>query len=635
MAETERKLAAILAADVVGYSRLLGADPQGTVDRINAHRRELIDPLIAKHRGRVLKRTGDGALVEFTSVEDAVRSAVDVQRAMTAANADVPTDKRIEFRVGIEVGDVIYEEDDFHGTGVVVASRIEGLAEPGGIYITQSVFNRVRNLVKAGFEGIGEQGLKNIAEPITVYRVLTDPADASVVRHAARNKRPRWVPIAEAAGFLAVVLALGITYWMWATAPAPPAIEVASIERMAFPLPDKPSIAVLSFVNLSGDPADEYLPDGISEDITTSLSKLPALFVISRTTTATYKDRDVTVKQVAEELGVRYVLEGSVQRQGARMRVTAQLIDALSGGHVWADRYDRDMTDLFAVKDEITLNVVSNVGAELEIGELDRQLRSETDSLEAWLLFREGREMFLQLMREGNVLARDRFESAIAIDPGFLSAYAMVANTYRMDARRGWTDAREAASDKALGILSQVLEKDPTHAFTYSILAWLHKDRRQYDLALEASAKAVELDPNDFVSHGALGVALLLDGRPLEAIPEWEAAMRLSPVHPDYVAFYLGESYLLAGDLEQARKSILDHLDRPPTSPVNEAHARRNLAVVYDALGREQEAREQVDRLVQVFPQASIAYFRQLRPYKDPRALNQWAETWRRLGMPE
>ena len=636
MAEPERKLAAILAADVVGYSRLLEADPQGTIDRINAHRRDLIDPLIAKHRWLVLKRTGDGALVEFASVEDAVQSAVDVQREMAEANASVPADKRIEFRIGIEIGDVIYEADDFHGTGVIIASRIEGLAEPGGICITESVFNRVRNLVDAGYVSIGEQCLKNIAEPITVYRVMTGSSDAGVVRDAAHIKSRRWAGIAEFAAFGAVVLALGGVYWTWATAPRPPASEAASIERMAFPLPDKPSIAVLPFVNLSGDPADEFLPDGISEDITTSLSKLPALFVISRTTTATYKERDVTVKQVAEELGVRYVLEGSVQRQGERMRVTAQLIDALSGGHVWADSYDRDMTDLFAVKDEITLNVVSNVGAELEFGERDRRLRSETDSLEAWLLYREGRGMFLQTMREGNVLARDRFERAIAIDPDFLSAYAMFANTHSMDARRGWTDAREAASDKALEILSRNLEKDPTHAFTYSVLTYLYLDRRQHDLALEAAAKAVELDPNDYVSHGALASALLHDGAPLEAIPEFKAAMRLSPIHPDYIVNYLSESYILSGDLDQALQLLDTLLARPPSSPSNEAWARALLAVVYDAMNRQQEARDQVARLVQVLPPASISMILSpLSLYKDPSTLDGWAETWRRLGMPE
>ena len=404
---------------------------------------------------------------------------------------------------------------------------------------------------------------------------------------------------------------------------------------MAYPLPDKPSIAVLPFVNLSGDPADQFLPDGISEDITAALSKLSEFFVISRTTTATYKDRDVTVKQVAEELGVRYVLEGSVQRQGERMRVTAQLIDALSGDHVWADRYDRDITDLFAVKDEITLNVISNVGAELVAGERDRSVRSETNSLEAWLLAREGRELMLHFMLEDNLLARDRFERAIAIDPDFLSAYSLLGNNYRLEARSGWTDAREETFDKALEIFNQNLEKDPTHAHTYAVLAFYYRDRRQFDLAIEAAAKAVELDPNDYVSRGAVGSALLFGGRPSEAIPEWKAAMRLSPVHPDWIRKYLSESYLLSGDLDQALQSLETHLARPPSSPSQEAEARAPLAAVYDAMGREQEARDQIARMVQIFPRASISWFKSQRPYRDPTTLDEWDETWRRLGMPE
>ena len=609
-----RRLAAILATDIVGYSLLMGADESGTLARLNTHRAELIDPVIEKNHGRVIKTTGDGMLVEFASVVDAVACAAEIQRRMARRNEDVPEAQRVRYRMGVELGDVIVEGDDIYGDGVNIAARLEALAKPGEICISAKVHEEVKTRLELDFEDLGERRLKNIAQPVRTYRVV--PGADAPARIRRRGGAWRWV--AAAAVVVALLLAAGGGYWAWDNSWRFQRVEAASVERMAFPLPAKPSIAVLPFVNLSVDPADGFLPDGISEDITASLSKLPKLFVISRTTTATYKDRDVTVKQVAEELGVRYVLEGSVQRQGERMRVTAQLIDALSGAHVWAGRYDRDMTDLFAVKDEITLNVVSNVGAELELGEYDRRLRSETDSLEAWLLHREGRQLMLHLVREDNLLARDRFERAIAIDPDFLSPYTLLANTFRFDARFGWTDAREETFDKALEMLNQVLEKDPTHALTYSILAFYYRDRGLSDLAIEAAAKAVELDANDFVSHGALGSALLFDGRPSEAIPEYKAAMRLSPVYPDWALDLLSDSYVLSGDLDPALQSLETHLARPLSSPSWEARARARLAVVYDAMGREQEARDQVARAVEVRPQASISWLKSAIPTRTP-----------------
>ena len=624
-----RRLLAILATDIVGYSLLMGADEAGTLARLKTHRAELIDPVIEKNHGRVIKTTGDGMLVEFASVVDAVACAAEIQRRMARRNEDVPEAQRVRYRMGVELGDVIVEGDDIYGDGVNIAARLEAMAKPGEICISAKVHEEVKTRLELDFEDLGERRLKNIAQPVRTYRVVLGADTPARIRR--RASAWRWV----AAAAVLVVLIAGGGYWAWDNSWRFQSVEAASVDRMAYPLPDRPSIAVLPFVNLSGDPADQFLPDGISEDITASLSRLSALFVISRTTSATYKDRDVTVKQVAEELGVRYVLEGSVQRQGERMRVTAQLIDALSGGHVWADRYDRDMTDLFAVKDEITLNVVSNVGAEIELGEVYRRLRSETDSLEAWLLHREGTALFLHFVREDNLLAREHYKRAIAIDPDFLGAYTGLANTYRQVARQGWTDAREETFDKALEILNQVLEKDPTHGLTYSTLAFLYRDRRQSDLALEAAAKAVELDPNNFVSHGALGMTLVFDGRPSEAILELKAAMRLSPVYPDWIQRFLSESYLVTGDLDQALQSLETHLARPPSSPFWEAQARSRLAVVYDAMGREQEARDQVARMVQVFPRASISWLKSVIPYKDPNTMDGWAETWRRLGMPE
>ncbi len=627
----KRRLTTILAADVEGYSRLMRADEEATLATLTTYR-EIIDGLIARHDGRIFGTGGDSVLAEFGSAVEAVRAAISIQEELKVRNAELAEAHQMNFRIGVTVGDVMVKGDNLFGDGVNVAARLEGLAEPGGICISGSAFEQVKNKLTIGFKDIGLQEVKNIDEPVPAFRLVLG-ADAAPEKPPTSTRSRRVQAVAAAAAI--VVLLAGGGYWLQDNWWRFQTVDAASLERMAYALPDKPSIAVLPFVNLSGNPDDEFLPDGISEDITTSLAKLPSLFVISRTTTATYKDKDLTVKQVAEELGVRYVLEGSVQRQGERMRVTAQLIDALSGAHVWADRYDRDMTDLFAVKDEITLNVVSNVGAELETGEFDRTLRSETDSLEAWLLVREGTVLLLRIRREDNLLARDRFERAIAIDPGFLTAHAQLGNTYRQEARAGWTDAPEEARAKALEILNQVLEKDPTHAFTYSILAVLYRDRRQSDLALEAATKAVELDPNNYMSHGVLAMALSNVGRPSEAIPEVKAAMRLSPVHPDWIRATLSNAYLRSGDLDQALKSLEAHLARPPTSPMFEANVRSHLALVYDAMGREQEARDQVARAVEVYPRTSISHWTLRIPQKEPSTMDGWAETWRRLGMPE
>ena len=339
----KRRLTTILAADVEGYSRLMRADEEATLATLKTYR-EIIDGLIARHDGRIFGTGGDSVLAEFGSAVEAVRAAISIQEELRVRNAELAETRRMHFRIGITVGDVMVEGDNLFGDGVNVAARLEGLAEAGGICISGSAFEQVKNKLTIGFEDIGPQEVKNIDEPVSAFRLIPG-ADATPAKTPTSARKWRVPAIAAAA---AVVLIAGGGYWAWDNWWRFQSVEAASVERMAYPLPDKPSIAVLPFVNLSGDPADQFLPDGISEDITAALSKLSEFFVISRTTTATYKDRDVTVKQVAEELGVRYVLEGSVQRQGERMRVTAQLIDALSGDHVWADRYDRDITDLFA-----------------------------------------------------------------------------------------------------------------------------------------------------------------------------------------------------------------------------------------------------------------------------------------------
>jgi adenylate cyclase len=388
-ARVERRLAAILAADVAGYSRLMGVDEEGTLAALKACRREFIDPKIAEHRGRIVKTTGDGALVEFASAVDAVRCAMEIQRVMAVRNADIPESRRVEFRIGINVGDIIIDEGDIYGDGVNIAARIEGIAEPGGISISEDAWRQVQGKVAASFVDAGEQSLKNIARPVRVYRLDLAP------KPAAASKVP----------------------------------------RPTLALPDKPSIAVLAFNNMSGDPEQEYFSDGISEDIITDLSKLSELHVIARNSTFIYKGKPVDVKQVGRDLGVRYVLEGSVRKAGNRVRVTGQLIDATSGAHIWADRFDRDLTDIFAVQDELTQEIIAALKIKLSEAEKALIVGSGTTNVDAHDFFLRGRELMFGNKRDRETFEQSTacFRRAIELDPNYAAPYAGLGMAYGLD----------------------------------------------------------------------------------------------------------------------------------------------------------------------------------------------------------
>ena len=357
----ERRLAAILAADVVGYSRLMGEDEAGTLARLNEHRKVLIDPAIKGHQGRIVKTTGDGLLAEFASVVEAVRCAVHIQHGMAEREAGTPDDRKMLFRIGVNLGDVIVEGDDIFGDGVNVAARIEALADPGGVFISGDAFRQIRNKLDVGFENLGEKRMKNIAEPVSVYRVLTDAAAGTVVG-AKRGRNRAWLSTGAVA---AAALVGAVLVWNFVLRDSLPTVEAASMEMMAFPLPDKPSIVVLPFDNLSGDSEQQYFADGLTDDVITALSKLSGLFVISRKTAFTFRGEDVSVKSVAEELGVRYVLDGSVRRAGDQVRINAQLVDATTGKTLWAERSDGDTKDIFALQDDINARIVSAMAVEL------------------------------------------------------------------------------------------------------------------------------------------------------------------------------------------------------------------------------------------------------------------------------
>ena len=503
---TERRLSAIMAADVVGYSRLMGANEVGTLTSLREHRAELIDPCIADHQGRIVKLTGDGMLVEFPSVVSAVDCAVDVQREMRHRNAAVPEERRIEFRIGINLGDVIVEGDDIFGDGVNVASRIEGVAKPGGVSVSSSVRENVGNKLDLTYEDTGEQELKNIGFPVRVFNV--------VLGSGAAKERPG----AE--------------------------IEVDEAE--------KPSIAVLPFNNMSDDPGQEFFSDGITEDIITDLSKVSGLFVVGRNTSFTYKGRSVQLQQAAAELGVKFILEGSVRKAGERVRVTGQLIDGSTGGHLWADRFDRDLTDIFAIQDEITQTIVEQLKIRLLPKEKKAIAKAPTINVEAYTYFLKGRQYFYNGTKAFLVLAREMFVKAVAIDPLYARAYAAIANC----------DSR--------------------------LIALYNAPIDRADIVASAD-KALSLDPNLAEAHAARAEVLGLTGRDDEAVAAFERALAIDPMNYDAL-LYFARFRTKVGDHEAA----LDLYTRATEALPDNSDAPFTLALALRALKRDEEAKRYV-----------------------------------------
>jgi adenylate cyclase len=477
-----RRLAAILAADVAGYSRLMGADEEGTLERLKALRRELVDPKIAEHHGRIVKTMGDGLLVEFVSVVDALRCAVAVQQAMPERNAGVAADNRIEWRIGINLGDVIVEGDDLYGDGVNIAARIEALADVGGVLVSNTVHDQVRDRLPFVFENLGEHHVKNIARPLQVYRVRSTAAKAP-------------------------------------SQPAP-----------ALPLPDKPSIAVLPFQNMSADPEQEFFSDGIAEDITTALSKLRWFFVIARNSSFTYKGRAIDVKQVGRELGVRYVLEGSVRKSGNRVRITAQMIGAVRGNHVWAERYDRELADIFVVQDEITEQVVGTIEPQLYAAEHFRSQRKPPESLDAWECVIRALPCITQSSLAGYNEAEALCRRAIAISPSYGQAHSLLA--WVLLRRTDWSGDVASFFAEAAAEARTALDIDDQDPWAYLTRGLVLYRQRHHGEAERACRRALELNPNFALAHAILGLPLAYRGAHGEAFESAERAMRLSPNDP-------------------------------------------------------------------------------------------------------
>jgi adenylate cyclase len=621
----KRKLIAILSADVKGYSRLMGEDEEATVRTITVYR-EVIGSIVQKHRGRVVDSPGDNILVEFASVVDAVRGAVEIQEELKVRNAELPEDRKMEFRIGINLGDVIHEQERIYGDGVNVAARVESLADAGGICISGSGFEQIKNKLKLGYEYLGEHSVKNISEPVRIYKVLMEPEAIGKVIGEERVEPRKWQRVALAVVTVLLLIVGGLLIWRVASPP----LEVASVEKMAFPLPDRPSIAVLPFDNLSEDPKQEYFSDGLTDQIISGLSKVPNLFVIARHSTFTYKGKPVKVQRVAEDLGVKYVLEGSVQRTADRIRITVQLIDAIRGHHLWSERYDRDLQDIFAIQDDITMEIMKAMRVKLTRGEQARLWgKHETTNLAAYEKYLEGRAYLLRFTEEDNAQGRQLLEEAIALDTGFAGAYAFLGWSHFFDARFGWSKSRAESAKMAFESAQKALEMDDTLDYARTLLSAVYLVKRQHEKAVAEAERAIALNPNGALVYNTLAGVVGCSGRWEESIIYGKKSIRHDPFPPLTSFHWLGRAYFMTGQYNDAILTFKKLLDVNP----NYLPAHAFLAASYSSLGREAEATAAVKEVLRVNPEFSLESYAKILPYKYEADIERYIAALRKAGL--
>jgi adenylate cyclase len=676
--KAKRKLTAILSADVKGYSRLMGEDEKGTVRTLNAYR-EVMANLIQHHYGRVVDTPGDNLLAEFASVVDAVECSVEIQKELKTRNAELPENRKMEFRIGINLGDVIEEEGRIYGDGVNIAARLESLSEAGGICISGKTYDEIKNKLPLGYKYLGEQTVKNITEPMRTYQVLMEPEAVGKVigEEKVRPRQSQRVVLGLVIGMIVVIAAVVI--WKYYIPPtlrpkvaqkekivasqpekaptvAPPSIEgapkekvgppspekvakpapppaskmeAASKEKMAFPLPDKPSIAVMAFLNMTGDQSQDFFCDGLSESLITALSKVPQLFLISRDSTFSYKGKTVKTKQVSEDLGVQYVLEGSVQRARDQVRVTAQLIDALNGHHLWADRYDREFKDLFAILDDITKRIITALNVKLTHGESARIYSRGTENLDAYLKAQEAVWYAVHSTRTGLDRARQLAEEAVALDPNFPYAYQALGAVHMHDALAGFSKNPRESLEVSNKMLQKAIELDGSSntATARAILAWNMAMLGKHDEALAAVGRAYELAPNAVLY--LYGTILAFSGRAEEALPLLKEALRLNPRPPNSYLRSLIVAYRLAGRFEEAIAWAKTAVQREPDDII----AQASLTFQYSLAGREEEARAAAKEVMRINPGFSVKRFTRTMPYRDPAEKERLAQALKKAGL--
>ena len=625
--DVKRKLTAILSADVKGYSRLMGANEEGTLHTLTAYR-DAMATHIRQHNGRVVNAPGDALLAEFESVVDAVKSAVEIQRELAKRNAELPIDRRMEYRIGINLGDVMVDGESIYGDGVNIAARMESLADGGGICISGTVYDHIENKLSLGYEYLGEQTVKNIAKPVRVYKVMLEPKAAGKVIGEKKAKSRQWQRTALIVIAILIVMAAAAAIWKLYIHPTP-LIEVASKEKMAYPLPDKPSIAVLPFMNMSGDPELEHFSDGITEEIITALSKTPKLFVIARQSTFAYKGKPVKIRQVAEDLGVRYVLEGSVRKATDRLRITAQLIDALTGHHLWAERYDREQKDFFVLQDEITLKILNSLHVKLTGGEQDRVYGKGTNNLEAYIKVLQGRDSFWRLNRESNILAKKLFEEAIALDPKYPAPYWLLGMTHLMDAWFNWGKSKEGSLSRAIELAQKTISLNDLDSNAHGLLGAAYRMKGDHDKAIAEGKRAVELDPNSADAHVWLGIALNYGGKAEEAIPLLEKAIRLNPFAHAWYFCQLGSAYRMTQHYDDA---IVVYQKALRLSPEN-LITHLGLTITYSLSGHDKEAGIHATEILKISPDFSLDSFAEALPIKNQAEKERAINALRKAGL--
>ncbi len=579
-----RKLAAVLVADVVGYSRLIGQDEEGTLSRLKALREELIDPSIARHDGRIVKTMGDGVLVEFPSVVDAVRNAVEVQQGVAEREAEVPEERRIEIRVGVNLGDIVIDGEDILGDGVNLAARLEGLADPGGICISGAAFDQVDGKLDLAFENMGEQKVKNIEKPVRVYRIRIS------------SQRVEKDPV----------------------------------------LPDKPSIAVLAFDNISGDPEQEYFSDGMAEDIITALSAIRWLFVIARNSSFTYKGRAVDVTQVARELGVRYVLEGSVRKGGDRLRISAQLVDATTGNHVWAERYDRHLDDIFDLQDEMTQTIVAALEPELATAERERAKRKPPGSLGAWEAYQRGLSHLYRFSSDGFVEAKKLLGRAVELDPAFAPAFAGLAMVHLWESLSMTEDSGKRAEtiDRGLELATKAVALDNNDAMGHIALGRLNVPKGDPITAIAELETAVDLNPNSAAAYGALSWAESFAGDVEAGMGHGQRALRLSPRDPQKWVAMNAITYCFIR--LQKWDEALDWARRTVREPHSIFWPYAHVVVCLVQLDRMEEARQAMNELLKIRPTFSVrSHDKAVSWVVDRESQDRYFGALRKAGLPE
>jgi adenylate cyclase len=624
--KTTRKLRAILSADVKGYSLLMADDEAHTVKKLKEYR-DSISNLIRSHSGRVVDAVGDNLLAEFSSAVAAVQCSVEIQKDLKEKNEDLQEDRRLEFRIGINIGDVIQDGDRIYGTGVNVAARIEGLAEPGGICISRNAYDHIKEKLSFGYEYLGEHEVKNIKEPVRVYKVLMAPEDVGkLIGEKPKAAVAKWIwPTVVAA---VIVLTL-ISYQLY-QAQVTPEYEIASIDKMAFPLPEEPSIAVLPFTNMTGDPEQDYLSDGFTEHIITSLSKVPYIFVIARNSTFSYKGKSVKIQQIAEELSVQYVLKGSLQRSNDRVRITVQLIDATTGHHLWAENYDRSLIDIFALQDEIAMQIMAGLQLELTVEELGNLSTTKTKNIRAYEKFLMGSEHIMRRTVGDSQQAKKLAQEAISLDPEYSVAYLLLARAYLDDVWYYKTESVAKTLDTVEHLIKKSIDLSGQDATSHHLLGTVYYLRKQYDKAVTECRKAVDLSPNSADANYWYGHALRYAGRFEEAIIFFKKAIRLNPITPMNYINNLAWAYAYSEQYEKAIPIWNKAIERNP----DYFFAYLGLTMVYQLSGNELKAREAAAEVMRLKPKLTVSMIA-----KGPATKNfdreRGLEALRKAGIPE